>query len=93
MVLPNSAAQEPAGIGFYLLMFCAGLIPLVGLISHIVIACTAENKSKKNFCIAMLIWKAIAVVLAILFSALLVSFFTWLLSELTSSDFNFNQFM
>ncbi len=83
VIVPNSAAQEPAGIGFYLLMFCAGLIPLVGLISHIVIACTAENKSKKNFCIAVLIFIAITVVLVLLFGAVLAGLAESILSNLS----------
>lgn len=78
VVVPGSAAQEPVGIGFYLLMFLVLFFPVIRLITYIVIACTAENKSKKNFCIAMLIWIAITVVLAILgivlFYGLLVSF-------------------
>ena len=45
-------------------------IPVVNIIALIVIAATTPNRSKRNYCIAALVWMALAVVafvLAIMF--------------------------
>ncbi|MBQ4296708.1 MAG: zinc-ribbon domain-containing protein [Clostridia bacterium] len=70
VIVQNGVAQEPVSIGWYILMSLVSGLPMIGLITMIVIACTAENKSKKNYCIAHLIIIAIVFVLTLLFTLL-----------------------
>ena len=68
--------DEPMTIGDWLLTTFLLAIPCVGLILCFVWGFSStEKKTKANYCKAMLIWKAIGIVLSIVYIIFMVSMF------------------
>jgi hypothetical protein len=67
-------AQGPVSILAYIGMILLSGVPFLGFIGIIIIAAVAQNKSIKNFCIAMIILSIVTLALAILLGGTLAAF-------------------
>jgi len=81
---PVYAAPEKAvmSVGEWLITTLVLVLPCVGLIMAFVWAFGNGNENRKNYCRAWLIWQAIAIVLSIIFSAILGSVFAALMNSM-----------
>lgn len=64
---------SPLSVGNYLIMLLIGIIPIVNIVMLFVWGFGNSNLNKKNFARAQLIFMAIGIVLAFLFSAAILA--------------------
>lgn len=62
----NLITDGTVSTAYYFFMMLVYALPLVGLIVCIVNLCSSDNRSKKNYAKAMLIWMIVAVGLSII---------------------------
>ena len=67
-----TAREEVLSVGQWLLTTFVIVIPLIGLIMMFVWGFGAGNKSRANFCKAILLWYVIIIVASIMFGTLLL---------------------